>query len=59
MSMRPKVKISAMLDQVELSLLANIIERDELSKKVIVGRKNLGRFLIDVNKVSTAYAKNV
>jgi hypothetical protein len=38
------------LDSVAMTTQVNIIERTELSKKMIVGKKNLNKFLIDVNK---------
>jgi alpha-L-glutamate ligase-like protein len=47
-SIRPKVKIVFTLDKVEISARVNIVERAELKKKMIVGRINLGKFLIDV-----------
>jgi len=49
-SIRPKIKVDVMLDQIVLNTLVNITEREELNKRMIIGRKNLGKFLIDVNK---------
>lgn len=49
-SVRPKVKISFILDGITVVANANITDRQEMEKEVIVGRKNLGKFLIDVNK---------
>ena len=49
-SIRPKIKITFFLDNVEVSASANIISRGELKYDIIVGKKNLGKFLIDVNK---------
>ncbi len=49
-SVRPKVKISFILDGVNVSVLANIACREDLKYQIIVGKKNLGKFLIDVNK---------
>jgi alpha-L-glutamate ligase-like protein len=49
-SIRPKIKINFILDNIEVSALANIIDRSELNKEIIIGRKNLNKFLIDVNK---------
>lgn len=49
-SVRPKIKVDVVIDQVALNTLVNITEREELNKRMIIGRKNLGKFLIDVNK---------
>lgn len=49
-SIRPKVAINFILDEVNISTLVNITERTELRKDMIVGKRNLGKFLIDVNK---------
>ncbi|MFA5777363.1 MAG: sugar-transfer associated ATP-grasp domain-containing protein [Parcubacteria group bacterium] len=49
-SVRPKAKISFILDGVTIIANANITDRKELDKEVIIGKKNLGKFLIDVNK---------
>jgi alpha-L-glutamate ligase-like protein len=50
-SIRPKIKINFILDKSEISALVNIVDRSELNKDMIIGRKNLSRFLIDVNKI--------
>jgi len=49
-SIRPKVKIDFRLAGVLVSALVNIIDRSELKMDMIIGKKNLGKFLIDVNK---------
>ncbi|MDO8529075.1 MAG: sugar-transfer associated ATP-grasp domain-containing protein [bacterium] len=49
-SVRPKVKIDFILDGVTITAQVNIINRSELEKEVIIGKRNLGKFLIDVNK---------
>lgn len=49
-SIRPKIRISFVLDQREISARVNIAGRGELKKQMLVGRINLGKFLIDVNK---------
>lgn len=49
-SIRPKVRTNFILDGVTVFAQANIIDRSELDKDMIIGRKNLGKFLIDVNK---------
>lgn len=49
-SVRPKVKVTFILDGISVVANANITDRQELDKEVIIGKKNLGKFLIDVNK---------
>jgi len=49
-SLRPKVKLSFILDNVPVEATASIIDRSHLSYPIIIGRKNLRKFLIDVNK---------
>ncbi len=49
-SLRPKVKCSLLLDGIEISARASIVDRSQLEYPVIIGRKNLGKFLIDVSK---------
>lgn len=49
-SIRPKVSIKIILDNTEIYTQVNIAERQELKRGILVGRKNLGKFLIDVNK---------
>lgn len=51
-SIRPKVSLKIILDNTEIFTQVNITERKELMKDIIIGKKNLGRFLIDVNKIS-------
>ena len=50
-SVRPTIKLNLILDNVILSTDVNIIERGELTKSMLIGRKNLNKFLIDVNKI--------
>ncbi len=50
-SIRPKIKISFVLDGVIVAASVNIADRKELEKEMIIGRKNLNKFLIDVNKI--------
>lgn len=47
---RPTVKIKLIMDQLEISAKATIIDRSQLQYPVIIGKRNLGKFLIDVNK---------
>lgn len=49
-SIRPKIKVVFILDNIELPTSVNIIERTELKNTMIIGRRNLGKFLIEVNK---------
>lgn len=49
-SIRPVVKTKIILDGVEIIASCNIADRKELKYPVIIGRRNLGKFLIDVNK---------
>lgn len=49
-SIRPKVRISFMMDKKLVKTTANVVDRSSLKKDVIIGKKDLGRFLIDVNK---------
>jgi alpha-L-glutamate ligase-like protein len=50
-SIRPKIKLEFILDNTSVSTQVNIIERMELERNMIVGRKNLGKFLIDATKL--------
>ncbi len=49
-SLRPKVKLSFILDSVPIETTVSIIDRSQLNYPLIIGRKNLRKFLIDVNK---------
>lgn len=49
-SIRPIVKINFIMDNLEIFSRMNIIDRSNLKCPVIIGRKNLEKFLIDVNK---------
>ncbi len=49
-SIRPVVKIPVTIDQVEIIARCNIVSRSELRYPMIVGKRNLGRFLVDVTK---------
>ena len=51
-SFRPKVKMTFVMDNFAINANVNIAARDELKYAAIIGRRNLGKFLIDVNKVS-------
>jgi len=47
---RPMVKIKIVMDRRILYTKVTIIDRSQLKYPIIIGKKNLGRFLIDVNK---------
>lgn len=47
---RPMVKINIVIDEKIVSARTSIIERSHLKYPVIIGKRNLGKFLIDVNK---------
>lgn len=47
---RPMVKIKIVMDNLEIETRVTIIDRSDLKYSVIVGKRNLGKFLIDVNK---------
>jgi alpha-L-glutamate ligase-like protein len=49
-SIRPKVKMNFLMNEVLIAANVNITSRDELKYEAIIGKKNLGKFLIDVNK---------
>jgi len=47
---RPMIYISFVMDEFEIFAKVSIIDRSKLKLPVIIGRKNLSKFLIDVNK---------
>jgi alpha-L-glutamate ligase-like protein len=47
-TIRPKVKIRFLMDNVEIISKANIVERTGLKYPIIIGRRDLKRFLIEV-----------
>jgi alpha-L-glutamate ligase-like protein len=49
-TVRPKIKFSFIMDNQTILSRANIIKRTELKYSMIIGRRDLGKFLIDVNK---------
>ena len=49
-SIRPVVKIEFIMDEVRIVAKANIADRSYLNFPMIIGKKNLNKFLIDVNK---------
>jgi alpha-L-glutamate ligase-like protein len=49
-SIRPVIKIPFIMDETEVLASCNITDRSSLNYPIIIGRKNLGRFLVDVTK---------
>ncbi len=49
-SMRPKIRISFIMDTVEIPARVSVIDRSHLEYPVIIGRKHLRRFLVDISK---------
>lgn len=49
-SMRPKIEISLFMDDLEIPTRVTIVDRANLEYPVIVGRKSLQKFLVDVTK---------
>lgn len=49
-SIRPKVRMSFVMDKFVIAANVNIAAREDLKYTAIVGKRNLGKFLIDVNK---------
>ena len=48
--MRPKIEISILMDTLEIPAYVTIVDRASLEYPVIVGRKSLRKFLVDVSK---------
>ena len=48
---RPMVKAKIIMDKRNISAKVTIIDRAKLKYPIIIGKRNLGRFLVDVNKV--------
>lgn len=49
---RPMIKVEIVIDGKNIPAKVSIIDRSNLEYPMIVGKKNLGRFLIDVNKAT-------
>jgi hypothetical protein len=49
-SMRPKIEISLIMDTLETPAYVTIVNRDNLGHSVIIGKKSLRKFLVDVSK---------
>ncbi|HOW60628.1 MAG TPA: sugar-transfer associated ATP-grasp domain-containing protein [Candidatus Moranbacteria bacterium] len=49
-SIRPVIKVSFIMDDIEITSKANLVKRENLKCPVIIGKRDLKKFLIDVNK---------
>jgi len=49
-SIRPKIKLLFIMDATEISAKVSVTDRSSLQYPLIIGRKNLGKFLIDTSK---------
>ncbi|MDZ7611585.1 MAG: sugar-transfer associated ATP-grasp domain-containing protein [Candidatus Moranbacteria bacterium] len=47
-TIRPKVKVKFIMDEEEISTNVNIVKRDEMKYQVLIGRKNLKKFLVEI-----------
>ena len=49
-SMRPKIGMTLVIDGQEIAASPTIVDRSTLNYRTIIGRRNLGMFLVDVSK---------
>ncbi len=49
-SMRPKVGLTMVIDKEEIAASPTVVDRSHLQYRAIIGRRNLGSFLVDVSK---------
>ena len=49
-SYRPMIDISFIMDDLMITTKVSVINRSHLTYRIIIGKRNLGKFLIDVNK---------
>lgn len=49
-SFRPMIRIEIVINNIIIPAKVSVIDRSHLQSSVIIGRKNLSKFLIDVNK---------
>lgn len=49
-SFRPLIELDIVIDGITIHAKATLIDRSELQYQAIIGKRNLARFLIDVNK---------
>ena len=49
-SIRPIIKTNFIMDEIEIASKINIIKRENLKYPIIIGKRDLKKFLVDVNK---------
>ncbi len=49
-SMRPKIGVTIIIDGQEITASPTVVDRSALNYRAIVGRRNLGMFLVDISK---------
>lgn len=49
-SIRPVIRMTFVLDSMVVDAKVNIVQREQLRYQMIIGKRNLGKFLVDVNK---------
>jgi alpha-L-glutamate ligase-like protein len=49
-SMRPKISVTLIMDGQEIAASPTVVDRSALNYRAIIGRRNLGMFLVDVSK---------
>lgn len=49
-TMRPKIGLTLVIDKEEISANPTVVDRSHLQYRAIIGRRNLGSFLVDVSK---------
>ncbi|MCX6763379.1 MAG: hypothetical protein NTZ97_01430 [Candidatus Moranbacteria bacterium] len=52
-TIRPKINLTFILSDISITTLVNISHRESLTFGMIIGKVNLKKFLIDVNKIKT------
>ncbi|MGB3073090.1 MAG: hypothetical protein IPJ68_05765 [Candidatus Moraniibacteriota bacterium] len=50
MSVRPKIPLKLIIDKEEIEARPSVVDRTALQYRAIIGRRNLGKFLVDVTK---------
>jgi len=49
---RPMIKITIVMDKLIIPSKVSVIDRSNLKMPIIIGKRNLNRFLVDVNKIN-------
>lgn len=49
-TIRPIVKLTFVMDKKSITTKVNIVDRSDLKYNMIIGKRNLGKFLVDVSK---------